>query len=163
MIDLVDLATNGDADSVYKTGHELIGNDRTIGGAVHLISALSRAKRHDLAQKLARALYESTRQTRHLNVYLTAVLKSGSTPEIASALIVVKEHETQLQDDYDVQLVTTWLKALYETDDRPEFLRVYNDVCRASDRTGNAFVVGQYMRYLVRAGSYDGAVTLQLH
>ncbi|MGH8554078.1 MAG: TIR domain-containing protein [Gammaproteobacteria bacterium] len=154
LIDLAALASSAPDQEVISVGRDLIANDRTIGGAVHLIKCLSKARRHELAERLGDDLYKSRYQTRHLNVFLTSVLSAGATKALSAALAIVKSHEPRLQSDYDVQLVTTWLRALYESNDRAEFLRVYESVCHADDHK-NEYVAAQYLRFLIRDGKYD--------
>lgn len=151
-------ALPNDADVVAK-GQALLSDERNIGGGIRLINLLSAKGRHVPAMELGTFLYVRRGRSRDLNVLLSAALRSHDAAAIREKLAIASTHEAKLNDDYDVQLVATWLRALYEIDDSGEFWRVHDKLCRESDRRTNTFVVVQRQRMLIRNGRYNDVIT----
>lgn len=141
-------------------GKRLIASPRDIGLAIKLIPELSRRERHDEAVTLAEELVASRGRARDLNVLLSAVLRQGNDERIQGALERVSSFHATPQHEYEVQLISNWLRALFEIDQPDEFWRVLNEICAPEDRAANPFVVVQHLRMLNRIGRYGEVQTV---
>jgi predicted nucleotide-binding protein len=158
MGELEELAQSAPPDEVLKKGVALMSDPSTLGGAIHLIRQLSRRERHSEAVQLAERLFEKRGAPRDLNILLSSVLASGDSPALKKVIRKVSDFVEGPRYEYEVQLITTWLRALLELDDRAEFWRVYNSYAKEADKTGNPFLVAQYYQMLIRQGEYSTLV-----
>lgn len=154
MGELENLAERGSSQEVLQKGVDLIANPATFGGAIHFISQLSKLKRHSEAVELAQRLFDQRGSSRDLNILLKTVLASGDTPTLNQVLQTITQYVEGSGYQYDVHLITTWLKALLKIDKATEFWRVYNAYAKEQDRTENEFLIAQYYQMLIREGKY---------